>query len=221
MTKAFKSAAFVGIALVDSSAAMAGPRPTPIYNWTGFYIGAETGAFQQTDRFRGGLVGNSSASSGLIGAFAGYNYQFSNNIVLGVEGRFDGVDVNPRFGTLDSQTNWTTSLVARLGYAAGNFMPYVSGGGYATNLSQSFPGRPDSNTATGWTLGGGIEFNLTGLIGQPYQTVRVSPTLPPNWILRVDYRHYSSHKALAFGDLHTRTCSDSLVIGFAVKFNSQ
>lgn len=227
MTKIFKSAAFVGVALVDCGAAMAGPpaiNPLEGYNWSGAYVGFEAGGINQHDRYRGGLIGSSSASSGLVGVYSGYNWQFSNNIVLGVEGRFDGFDTGSGYGTLESRSSWTASVAGRIGYAfSPGVMLYASGGGLVGNLSQNFPGKSDSATVTGGTIGGGVEINLTRL-GLNYKFDAGPKVLPSRdvveTLLRFDYRHQKFGKETTFGDLRTGICSDVFTVGIAVKFNA-
>ena len=51
----------------------------------------------------------------------------------------------------------------RLGYAAGRFMPFVTGGAAFGDIRASTPGLGGGNTTNaGWTVGAGIEFALVG-----------------------------------------------------------
>ena len=51
----------------------------------------------------------------------------------------------------------------RLGYAAGRFMPFVTGGAAFGDIRASTPGLGGGNATTaGWTVGAGIEFALVG-----------------------------------------------------------
>ena len=68
------------------------PLALPVYNWTGFYIGANLGGAWASgtlsDSFTGGSV--SASSSGVIdGGQLGYNFQ-NGNFVFGAELVFDG-----------------------------------------------------------------------------------------------------------------------------------
>ena len=187
-------------------------------------MGAAFGGASQRDRFSGGIVGSSTDTSAVGGIYAGYNYQFGNNIVLSLDTELDVMDANPRIGTLDSRTNWTGTFQGRVGYAFNpGVMAYASGGGVVGNLSQTFPGVPNYNTVTGTTVGGGVEINL-GRLGLNYKfddgpTVRPSRDIPEA-VLRFNYRHQKFTKAQAFGDLRTAICSDVFTVGLAVKFNS-
>ena len=51
----------------------------------------------------------------------------------------------------------------RLGYAAGRFMSFVTGGAAFGDIRASTPGLGGGNTTNvGWTVGAGIEFALVG-----------------------------------------------------------
>lgn len=110
---------------------------SPVFDWTGFYVGAHVGGgwgeFQD--------VGNPDASAqdtdGVFGGFQiGSNYQTNSGIVLGVEAdvsigdvgkEWGGATVNdPYYGEDKSVLSGTVR--GRVGYAMGNFLPYVTGG---------------------------------------------------------------------------------------------
>lgn len=123
-------------------------------------------------------------------AHVGYNHQFSNNVVLGVEADFVWADIDESsVSNLDNDgvegddfqrttVDWYSSIRARLGYAADRFMPYVTGGiGFgrvAVEFGDLDSGVPDlddfisgSSTQVGWALGGGVEYAFTDqLIGR-------------------------------------------------------
>src|SRR6516162_1152408 len=156
-------AAFLVIASSDAFAAdlpvrKAPPPPppviVPVYNWTGFYIGGNLGGAWAsgtlTDNFTGAsLTGNNSGFIG--GGQIGYNWQVSPQFVLGVEWMFDGTSISNSgrqvtvavptdlvFPTHvlqgSAHTNWVSTLAARFGYAANNWLFYgKAGGGWAEN----------------------------------------------------------------------------------------
>src|SRR6266567_2329715 len=65
------------------------PIAAPIYNWTGFYIGAHLGAaFGNDDTFAGLVSGTNNDARFLGGIQGGADYQFAPNWVLGVEGQY-------------------------------------------------------------------------------------------------------------------------------------
>jgi opacity protein-like surface antigen len=124
-------------------------------NWTGFYVGGFAGAAAgRTDiGFVGAplvIAGERPWVVGGLGGFeGGYNYQFSNNWVLGVEGDVgaanvhggrtagasDGLSVtglstgfSPAFFTIQDKTNWMATATGRVGYAWGRTLIYAKGG---------------------------------------------------------------------------------------------
>jgi outer membrane immunogenic protein len=170
--------------------------PLPVYNWTGFYIGGNLGGAWTsgtlTDNFTGAsLTGNNSGFIG--GGQIGYNWQVSPQFVLGVEWMFDGTSISNSgrqvtvavptdlvFPTHvlqgSAHTNWVSTLAARFGYAANNWLFYgKAGGGWAENSATvtdlttglSVSG---SKTNSGWLVGAGIEYGLT-----------------PNWTWKFEY----------------------------------
>jgi outer membrane immunogenic protein len=172
---------FTGVMLAVVTAASAAgaadisvrPPPAflpPPFTWTGFYVGANLGggwaSSTLSDSFTGANIGTS--SSGIVGGGQlGYNYQIGN-FVLGAEWTFDGTSLNASrtVGALQgsADTNWMTTVAARFGIAANNWLFYgKAGGGWAnnsatlTNLNNGFQ-ISSSNTNGGWLVGGGLEY---------------------------------------------------------------
>jgi outer membrane immunogenic protein len=159
------------------------PLPLPIYNWTGFYIGADLGGGWASGRLTDNFTGASFSGdhSGVIGgATFGYNWQVSPSFVLGVEGTFDGTSISKTSGLVgttilgvpsilqgSANTNWDSTIAARFGYAQNNWLFYgKAGGGWADNsatITNLTTGRSvsASNTTGGWLVGAGIEYGLT------------------------------------------------------------
>jgi len=141
------------------------PPYAPVYTWSGFYIGVNGGgAF---GRSVWDSTGGFDISGGLVGGTLGYNYQFGQG-VIGLEGDIDWADINgttTNFCALGCKTSdsWLSTVRGRLGYAAGRFMPFVTGGVAFGDIKASTPGFPgNSTTNAGWTLGGGLEFAIVG-----------------------------------------------------------
>jgi opacity protein-like surface antigen len=157
--------------------------PIPIYNWTGFYVGANLGGAWASgtlsDSFTGGSV--TASSSGVIGGGQlGYNFQ-NGNFVFGAEWVFDGtsLDASGSAGPLSAtaKTNWVSTLAARFGWAASNNWLWYgkAGGGWAHNeatVTNFFNGTQvtGSNTNSGWLLGVGIQYAFA-----------------PNWSAKLEY----------------------------------
>lgn len=152
----------------------------PLYNWTGFYLGANLGyGWGSGDgTIDIGGVGSgpvSGSGNGVLGGVqAGYNWQ-SGNFVFGVEtdiqasGGKGDVTGSPGAATLTATAKnpWFSTLRGRIGIADDRWLYYVTGGGaYGQSKLEgtvSAPGSGDfssSKTAWSWTLGGGVETAL-------------------------------------------------------------
>jgi outer membrane immunogenic protein len=142
----------------------------PPFSWTGFYVGANLGggwaSGSLNDNFTGASVGT--GSSGVVGGGkVGYNYQIGN-FVLGAEADFEGTSLNSTrsAGVLQASanTNWITTVAARFGVAANNWLYYgKAGGGWVGNsatLTNLATGASvnSSNTNGGWLVGAGVEW---------------------------------------------------------------
>ena len=176
--KRFVLASAALAALTGAAAAADLPPPTatpyykapvyaPAYNWSGFYLGINGGG--GFGRSAWTTAGSFDTSGGLVGGTIGYNYQI-NQAVLGVEGDIDWADISGSTASVGCPStscktgdDWLSTVRGRLGYAAGRFMPYVTGGLAAGDIKASGPGLAGaSSTNAGWTVGGGIEFAIAG-----------------------------------------------------------
>jgi outer membrane immunogenic protein len=151
-----------------------------LFNWTGFYVGANAGGlWGTTDQPEPDVFMN--LRGGMAGGTAGYNWQ-AGNWVLGLEGDFDWLSMkSTQFFTCAS--GCTTKFDdfgtarARLGYASGPYLLYATGGAAFTR-ARIFSGNgtidgPWDGT-TGWTAGAGVE----GMINQ-------------NWSWKLEYLYAS------------------------------
>ncbi len=167
------------------------PPPVAVavpFTWTGFYVGGTIGGIGVTSMaafsdpvshlYYGNL--NDNGTSVTAGLTVGYNYQ-ANAIVVGVEAdySFANISKNPSsvtppyvyslIGT--SKLDSFGTVRARLGYAGiDRTLIYVTGGlAFADVKGSSNFYEPlnsgctasFSQTKTGWTLGGGVEYALT------------------------------------------------------------
>jgi outer membrane immunogenic protein len=172
------SAGILALGVVSASAAdlprhRAMPEKAPVYvppawSWTGPYIGINGGwGFGRSEFSDPFPSGSFDTSGGLVGGTLGYNYQLDNNVVFGLEGDIDWSDIHgsaPCAGTTcETRNNWLGTARGSLGYALGNFMPYVTGGAAFGDIKSSIAGIGDSHeTKAGWTAGGGIEAHISG-----------------------------------------------------------
>lgn len=157
-------AASIALALPAFAADMSYPvkapvvAVVPVFTWTGFYLGANVGygwgdGSTSWDDYLGYYYAGADGYSynggvdpeGWFGGFQlGYNYQFDNNFVLGVEADFDFGSLEDKlnyyafdntqaglaeaYGTVNTKIEAFGTVRARLGYAYDRLLPYITGG---------------------------------------------------------------------------------------------
>jgi outer membrane immunogenic protein len=224
-----KSSLLAGVSLIAFAAgAQAADLPRSVYkapalapavwNWTGFYVGANIGAVRTRSTISDDPasffpwlqnVPTENSKTSLIGGIqAGYNWQFSS-LVAGVEGdisfgsRNNTVDVIGLVGidTYSTQLKWLGTLRGRVGWAFERALIYGTGGvafaNHKNELQDSiFPfSSSPSSSVTGWALGGGVEYAIAN-----------------NWTVKAEYLHIS------FPD---RTAPDSFGNGYVFRFSDK
>jgi|SRR5581483_2689224 len=178
-------------------------------DWSGFYFGLSSG-YQwsniDTAAASNPAVGfSNSYDSAIVGGHIGLQHQFGS-VVLGVEGnlittfREKGEVVTcptPSFTCVTTLEDMLT-IGGRVGWAAGHWMPYVTGG-YANG---AFTYRGSTNAVTpvgydearsrnnGWYIGGGVEWIVS-----------------PGWTAGIEYRHYEFDDNVTSPYCLTATCS--------------
>jgi len=187
----------LGIAAPASAADMAvkapplAPLPV-IYNWSGFYIGANGGwgqshncwdfVFVVGPAFRDGCR---DLSGGVIGGQIGYRWQ-ANQWVFGLEAQGDWADFsNSRISLFDPtlstrvKTDGIGLFTGQIGYAWNAALFYVKGGAAVTSNRFDIFDTPTgiglvsaSSTRWGGAIGVGFEYGFT-----------------PNWSFGVEYDH--------------------------------
>jgi outer membrane autotransporter protein len=208
-------------------------------DWTGFYVGGFLGvATGRTDI--GFPAGNPATSGtaprvfgGIGGLQAGYNRQFANKWVVGIEGDIGAANIHgsrtagtdsgldaggapvafsPAFFTAQDKTNWQGTLTGRLGYAWGRTLFYGKGGvafeDSATTMTCIF--GPTGTAGARACLNPALA--LTGQFGTSYYT-RVGGVvgygtefdLGKNWSAKAEYDY------LFFGR-HSATANDGTVV---------
>jgi outer membrane immunogenic protein len=180
------SAAFA--ADLPSSKAPPPPPPAPpaVFDWSGYHVGLTGGWAGGTASSNSSIwaltpgvpvyfpnVQSSQGTSGYIVGFeSGSTWQLANNVVVGYESEYNYTGVNSNNSgnwgglALDNNLRWFGAERARLGYAFGRFLPYVTGGlAYGqlhTNGVYSAGGflfpTSVSNWQAGWTVGAGLEY---------------------------------------------------------------
>src|SRR3954454_14241706 len=174
-----------GLAAPASAADMAvkaapPPMVAPIYNWTGFYIGANGGWGENhncVDFINGAGVAVASGcrdrSGGLIGGQLGYRWQ-ANQFVFGLEAQGDWADlsnqrvslIDPTFSTR-TKTSGIGLFTGQIGYAWNASLFYVKGGAAVTDnrfsvLEHAFGTEllAQSETRWGGAVGVGWEYGF-------------------------------------------------------------
>ncbi len=172
------AASFVGFA-GGASAADLGPyrggsikdAPAPYvekraFNWTGLYVGLQTGyTWGNTDATGAVLGANQSYgydTTGWVGGgHAGYNWQMQN-LVVGIETDIEaaslGGDGRSALGLRhETDLNWIGSTRGRLGLAYDRTLFYATAGWAYGDVKVSNAVASFSEVRNGWTAGVGIE----------------------------------------------------------------
>lgn len=143
--------------------------PIALSPWEGPYIGIHGGyGWLSSDVNPLGIGNFPHDGDNAFGGFQlGYNHHLSPNWVLGFEADFsfgrlraDGA-VGPFPSTLDIDAFGTVR--SRLGYAAGPYLAYVTGGVAWASTSYNLPAGPLSfdRAHVGWTIGAGVEYAIS------------------------------------------------------------
>jgi outer membrane immunogenic protein len=208
----------LGMAGTASAADMAvkAPPPAPlpvIYNWSGFYIGANGGGGWSNKcwdltSFRGPVAsfreGCHDASGGVVGGQIGYRWQ-SSNWVFGLEAQGDWADLTASNTSLFIPA-WTNNskvealglFTGQVGYAWNNVLWYVKGGAAVTD--DKYRG---TLTATGALFDSANETRWGGVVGTGLEY-----GFAPNWSVAVEYDH------LFMGHHSITTTSAGVIAGF-------
>ena len=158
----------------------------PVFTWTGFYVGVNAGyGWNANDSITvGGVTFDLDDEGGFVGgAQAGYNYQIGS-FVVGLEGDIQYADFggDDRFdfdgdGILDDDFNtsdWFGTVRARAGVAFDRALIYATGGfAFADN-------------ATGWTVGGGLEYAFTNNLSAKVEGLYVNLDQDDNNFFGID-----------------------------------
>ncbi len=132
-------------------------QPEPVQLWTGPYAGVFLG--YNWGNFD--TIPDDGADDIAGGAYAGYNWQLNNNVVVGVEGDLGYSAQEGESAARDAELGIFGSARARVGYAFNPFMVYATGGVAAGEVEYSNGLGSDSNTQVGYTVGGGVEGLVT------------------------------------------------------------
>ena len=155
----------------------------------GYYGGVDRVGLSATNRTTGTTVPGGNRNYSLSprgfagGVFVGYNWQAPDSpFVLGIEGDVYGTPAKKStrdnvvwggVGGVDeirikAKNDLAWSVRGRAGFATGPFMPYITGGYAGLSAKTSLTlfddvgnKRSKTNTYSGWTFGGGLDFMMT------------------------------------------------------------
>lgn len=168
------------------------PMAPPVYDWSGFYIGANGGWGNARNCWDvtpfGGVLfsdGCTNRSGGLVGGQIGYRWQ-TNQFVFGLEAQGDWADLRGSHVSLldptiteESKIDGIGLFTGQIGYAWNAALLYLKGGAAVTdnrfNLLETTNGlglASASTTRWGGTVGVGFEYGFA-----------------PNWSVGVEYDH--------------------------------
>jgi outer membrane immunogenic protein len=171
------------------------PPAAAVFDWTGFYAGADAGYLWSDSSTilpgGGGFTANVDAKGFSAGAHLGYRNQLASGLVLGLEADIAWLDADgsnlyvppvATFGRLDFK--WSASLRGVVGRAAGRSLFYVTGGAAwleydgCSGPAGGACAAPFGGDALGWTAGVGCAYAFS-----------------PSLIARIEYLYadYGSH----------------------------
>ena len=208
----------LGIAAPASAADLAVKAPpapvVALYDWSGFYIGANGGGAWShkcwdVTNFRAPVApfreGCHDATGGVVGGQIGYRWQ-SAGWVFGLEAQGDWADLKGSnvSGFIPAWTNNSKIeafglFTGQVGYAWNNVLWYVKGGAAVTD--DKYRGTV---TATGALFDSASETRWGGVVGTGLEF-----GFAPNWSVAVEYDH------LFMGN-HSRNFTSTGVLGAAV-----
>jgi len=193
-TAFFATPAFAADAIVNADPVA--PAIVDTYSWTGGYVGVSAGYAWGKSPFTNVSDGYSEGTDydpdGFLGGlYTGYNHQFSNNVVFGVDADLNFAKIESKNGDYfsdshnfvfpwipSSKMKWNGAARARLGYAYDRILPYIAGGvsfgeyEFGVRFSSGRDIFSEKSTMTGWNIGAGFEYAATD-----------------NLILRAEYRY--------------------------------
>jgi outer membrane immunogenic protein len=207
------------------------PVVSPIYDWTGIYVGLEGGGSWGSSRHVDAATGLNDTNSydvngGLGGVTAGANWQITQ-WVFGLEGDVswvgqhgssvdNGPAGNAAFSSFTKE-DWLSTVRGRVGYAADTALFYVTGGwaiaGTRSGVYSTATGAildTSDDTRNGWTVGAGLEWALL-----------------PQWSVKLEYLYVKledkAFTTVNLGPAFNRsavTLNDNLVrVGVNWRFN--
>jgi outer membrane immunogenic protein len=188
------------------------PYVPPRFTWTSCYVGGHVGGgrgskdmtdpvFLVQDNLiapgttTGVTTVTTTPTGAVIGGEIGCDYQFSSNVVIGIEGTASGTtmkgsqivslhDSPPDAALVQANNDFLASVTGRIGYAFDNVLLYGRGG---------FAVAGDKYNVSGGTVAGsGVPFNFQGMDNR-YGWVAgagVDWAFSRHWSMNVEYDYY-------------------------------
>ncbi|MGB8400709.1 outer membrane protein [Bradyrhizobium sp.] len=166
------------------------PMLAAVYDWSGFYIGANGGWGSSRDCWHsqpgGASEGCHDATGGVAGGQVGYRWQ-AGAWVFGLEAQGDWADLKGSNASLVFPGSTNTSRIdafglftGQIGYAVNNALFYAKGGAAVTSnryrinntVGGALTGTTGDDTRWGGTIGVGLEYGFA-----------------PNWSAAIEYDH--------------------------------
>jgi high affinity Mn2+ porin len=173
------------------------PYIQPVFDWTGFYIGAHAGYGRGTSSAvlaDPATLATGNHFSGVIGGVqAGYNVQLPSGLLLGVEADLsfpNYLNSNSVVSSLTSarsdvteQWDYVGTARGRIGYSSGPWLAYATGGlAWAGERFLNTPAvgsdEKHINARLGWAAGAGVEYAFA-----------------PHWSVRLEYLYSRFERA--------------------------
>ncbi|MGU3575355.1 TonB-dependent receptor domain-containing protein [Brucellaceae bacterium C25G] len=170
----------------SSLASISGNDKIPARNWSGFYMGLHAAAGSASYEMANYSINGEppqnynfgDTASPSFGGQLGYDYQFGNNIVVGISGEFSRLKSQKDMEITGRQraeidANWVAGIYGRVGYAIHDILVYAKAGYSVADMDAKYEsarrvngefvwsGASDSARLSGWTASGGIEYALT------------------------------------------------------------
>jgi outer membrane immunogenic protein len=175
----------------------ADPAAAQLFDWSGFYLGGHVG------------YGWASAvgvdASGFLGGFqGGYNFLYTNGVLLGLEADLTLSAIEGSTGGVTVRNEYMGTIRGRLGFAVDRMLFYGTAGWGMGRGVVSIGGATDHRTHSGWALGLGAEAGIT-----------------PNITARIEYLRLnlgSQTYATVVGPMRTDFDTNILRMGMNYKF---
>ncbi len=189
----------------------------PGSDWTGFYagghlgyaLGSTSGVTTTANGMSGGIAKTESANVDFRdltrGIQGGFNYQFSNRMVIGVEGDFSWTKLRKMQNAVSTESaqiaagsflqaktdykiDWTASLRGRVGYAFDRMLVYATGGLAFLNETETRTQYQQPSANNLWTQ---VSFNEQSSVVRSGWTLGTGfeYAMNNNWSLKGEYTY--------------------------------